>query len=395
MNAFFASCEQHRSPQLRGRPVAITPTNTPNGCIVAASYEAKQHGVTTGWRVGDAKRAVPGIAIIETDHRYYMAIHERLKQFLIEEITPQPVTMSVDEFAIPLDKREQWSPNAHALALRIKQRMCEIFSPSIRCSIGIGPNRLLAKLGTELQKPDGLTFIQLHTLDQAFASLSLRDIPGINWGMSKRLHELGISTPVEFFQTPREILHQALGILGDAWWYNLHGYRVDHVTSPTKSISHSHVLEPELRTKANARAVLYKLCLKVAERLRHKRLTAKTFVVAVRNTANIKWVQQFTLCPTQDVFRIFQAISQAYDTAISHSSRPFKIVVAAYDLQPHTEQTLPLFTDNQRKNEALFTTVDAINGHFGRWTIKPASLLPIADAAPNRITFRAPDHEMD
>ncbi len=393
MNSFFASCEQHLRPELRGKPVAVTPTLANSGCVIAASYEAKAQGVKTGWRVGDARKQIPDIVIAEARPREYVRIHEQIATFLVEEISPDPLKLSVDEFAIPLDKREQFTPNAHALALFIKQRLSQIFSPALRCSIGIGPNIFLAKLGTELQKPDGLVIIQTHTLELAYSQIKLRDIPGINWGMSHQLHALGIRTPSDLFRAPRDLLHQAFGISGDAWWYNLHGYRVNVRTNPTKSLSHSHVLAPELRTKEGARPVLYKLLLKVAERLREKQLAATHILASARSQAGraYSWSFEITTQPTQDAFAIMQATTRAYSQADIIS--PLKMTVIATGLQPYTAS--PSLFGETTKASQLFKAIDTINASFGRWTIEPASLLQAKESAPNRITFRVPDFAMD
>ncbi len=394
MNAFFASCEQHAHPHLRGKPVVVTPTVAPSGCVIAASYEAKRLGITTGCRVGDAQRRIPNVAVIDARHTYYVEIHRRIAQFLEEEIAPSPIKLSIDEFAIPLDKQEQWTPNAHALAVRVKQRMAEIFSPALRCSIGVGPNLFLAKLGTEIQKPNGLVIIQCHTLKPAYATLRLVDIPGINHGMDTRLRSLGIRTPVEFFQAPRTLLAQAFGRLGEAWWYNLHGYRVDHAVSSTKSISHSHVLAPRLRNKQAARAVLYKLWLKVAERLREKQLATRRVVVVIRESHQRSFFV-IPVRPTQNPLAIFRTIKMNYETQLSPSIQPIKIYVVALDLQPHALARLPFFPEDSPQYDTCFQAIDKINATYGRWTVKPASLLNIHDSAPNRIAFHVPDYDMD
>ncbi len=397
MNAYFASCEQHRHEHLRHKPVGITPTMSDAGCIVAASYEAKQRGVSTGWRVGDAKRAIPGIHILPADPKYYVTIHNQIHHFLLTEISPNIRVLSVDEFAIPLDRYEQPTPAAHALALKIKQRMATIFSPFLPCSIGIGPNMFLAKLGTELHKPNGLTIIQHHTLAHAYNLISLRNIPGINRGMSQRLHALGIRTALDFYRAPQSLLADTFGISGHAWWHNLRGYNLDvpgnfRAREIPKTISHSHVLAPEYRTQARARAILYELCFKVTERLRDKQMNTTTIFATARGT---NWSSGVTLRPTHDVFVIFNALAQSYDQGWEGNPKQLYVVVSGLQTTTTTTQPLGLFDEDNHKPEQLIDTVGTINNRFGRWKIQPASLLAVGDTAPNRITFRRPDFEMD
>lgn len=394
MNSFFASCEQHRYPALRGKPVAVSPVAADSGCVLAASHEAKKYGVKTGTRLGEARSRIPHITVLPCDPKYYVTIHNQIAEFLEQEIGPNPVRMSIDEFYLPLDRTEQWTPNAHALAVRVKQGLAKSLSPALKCSVGVGPNLFLGKLGTEIQKPNGLTIIQLHTLSLAYRQLNLRDIPGINWGMSNRLNSIGIRTPLDFYNAPRELLHCSFGILGDAWWYNLHGYKVESRPQKTKSISHSHVLAPALRTKAESRSVLYELWLKVADRLREKRLATTKVYVRVRGFGEV-WRYVLPVRPTHNPFMIFSAIARAYDTELPSSFKVLQVYVVALDLEPHQASWLGIFPEDSPKADYLFEAVDAINAQFGRWTVKPASLLKINDAAPNRITFRTPDYEMD
>lgn len=399
MNAFFASCEQHAQPELRGKPVGVTPALGPSACIVAASYEAKAHGITTGWRAGEALRRLPDLILVPGNHRYYTEVHNKILHFLQSEIAPTVKVLSVDEFGIPLDKHEQWTPNAHTLALRIKEGICDIFSPYLRCSVGIAPNMYLAKLGTEIQKPNGLVILQHHTLLDAFVQLKLRDLPGINWAMSRQLNALGIRTPVDFYHASQSFLHAALGIAGDAWWYNLHGYNLKHsngfrANDQPKSISHSHVLAPAYRTKSKGRAVLYKLWIKVADRLRDKDLATSHIAVMVRGHTQ-RWEYTATVTPTQNVFTVFKHIAHAYEHELPERFTPKQILVVCHALSPHIPEPVSLFPDASPKVSQLFTASKYLNHRYGRWTVKPASLLLAGDAAPNRITFQKPDYEMD
>ncbi len=404
MNAFFASCEQYLQPRLRGLPVAVTPTNHDSGCVIAASYEAKRLGVTTGCRVGDAKLKIPHIQIVDARPKEYVAIHNTIAEFLLREVGPDINRLSIDEFAVPLDKTEQWTPNAHRLAVRIKAFLSQIFDNSLHGSIGIGPNTFLAKLATDLQKPNGLVVVQTHQLEQAYTGLKLRDLPGINWGMEQRLHCIGIRTVLGFYQAREPLLRRAFGTCGTAWWHALRGYNIG-VTMPgsafgfgaslrkTKSISHSHVLAPALRTKTKARTVLYKLWIKVVDRLRDKRLGAKQVFMSARS-AETRWTFSVTVQATQDVFRVWQAIAHNYD-ALPDSFEPKQMYVVVFDLAAHNPSQPTLFTDTAPKVSSAFAAVEKMNTRYGRWTVKPASLLIAGDAAPNRITFHAPDYAMD
>ncbi len=404
MNAFFASCEQFKNPELRNKPVGVTPTLSDSGCVIAASYEAKKLRVTTGCRVGDAKAKIPNICIVEANPKFYVGIHNQIAEFLVKEISPYVNRLSIDEFAIPMDTKEQWTPNAHATALKIKLALRTMFGDAITCSIGVGPNMFLAKLATDLHKPDGLAIIQLHTLTKAYKDLKLRDLPGINWGITNRLHSFGVRSVLDFYNTSQPFLRQAFGISGTAWWHALRGYPIGS-TLPgsafgfgsslrkTKSISHSHVLAPSLRTKIKARTVLYKLWIKVVDRLRDKHLGAKQIMMSARGHHD-RWHFSVTMQATQDVFRVWEAIASDYDK-LPESFQPTQMYVVVFDLAHHNPSQPTLFSDIAPRVNSAFAAVEKMNTRYGRWTVKPASLLIAGDAAPNRIAFHAPDYAMD
>lgn len=404
MNAFFASCEQFRCPELRGKPVGVTPTLSDSGCVIAASYEAKKLGVTTGCRVGDAKAKIPNICIVEANPKFYVTIHNQIADFLGQEISPYINRLSIDEFAIPMDKKEQWTPNAHATAIKIKSALYAMFGNSITCSIGIGPNMFLAKLATDLHKPDGLAIVQLHTLFKTYQGLYLRDLPGINWGIANRLHSLGIRSVLDFYNASQPFLRQAFGVSGTAWWHALRGYSIGSILPgsafgfssslrKTKSIGHSHVLAPSLRTKIKARAVLYKLWIKVVDRLRDKQLGAKQIMMSARGHHD-RWHFCITVQATQDVFRVWEAIASDYDK-LPEAFQPTQMYVVVFDLATHDPYQPTLFSNAAPRVSSAFAAVEKMNTRYGRWTVRPASLLIAGTSAPNRIAFHAPDYAMD
>lgn len=404
MNAFFASCEQWRDPSLRGRPVGVTPTLANSGCVIAASYEAKRLGVTTGCSVGEAKARIPSIRIVESKPKNYVAVHKQIVHFLETAVAPDVNRLSIDEFAISLDKSERWTPNAHAVAVKIKRFLATTYSGFIRCSIGIGPNAFLAKLATDIEKPDGLAIVQTHTLEDFYRRLALRDLPGIHFGLERRLNILGARTPLEFYSLSQPRLKRALGVSGTAWWYALRGYAIGAIlpgsafgfgTSliKTRSVGHSHVLAPNLRTKAKARAVLYKLWIKVAERLRAKKLGAQAVWMAAESKTD-HWSARVIVLPTQNVFAVWRVVARDYDR-LPDSFSPLQARVVAFDLELHDSRQPKLWPDAELKVARVFAAVTKTNDRYGRWTLAPASMLTIAGAAPNRIAFHAPDYEMN
>ncbi len=269
LNSYFASVEQEARPELRGRPVGVVPMMADTTCCIAASYEAKAFGVRTGTIVADAKRMCPEIVLVEGRHELYTEYHHRIVE-AVESCVPVTAVCSIDEMACRLMGRERALRAALDLGIRVKQTIRERVGPMLRSSVGLATNRYLAKVASDMEKPDGLVALPLDILPEALRGLTLRDLPGIGARTEKRLNEKGIRTMDDLLALDCE---QAGEIWGSVWgerlWHWLRGEDFEMAeTEHQKSISHSHVLAPEMRTAEKAWAVAHKLLHKAAMRLR-------------------------------------------------------------------------------------------------------------------------------
>ena len=156
LNSFFASVEQQLHPEYRGRPLAVVPTQADTTVCIAASYEAKALGIRTGTLVGEAKRLCPEIVLIEGEHSEYAKYSHRIAQ-AVERCCPVAHTPSIDEMVCQLMGREQEPPRARRIALAIKQAIKDDVGQTLRCSIGMAPNRYLASRGARSARPCGAT----------------------------------------------------------------------------------------------------------------------------------------------------------------------------------------------------------------------------------------------
>ena len=186
MDSFFASIEQQLDPGIRNKPVAITAINNDAGCVVAASYEAKAYGVRTGTRVYDAKILCPGINFRQSRHKLY-AKYNRYISYLIDGIAELESVRSIDEFQVYLGGNNTSLHSAIDLSTKIKLLIKKNVGSQIRLSIGIGPNPLLAKIASKIQKPDGLQWLYKENMPERINHLSLDDLPGISRGIKRKL----------------------------------------------------------------------------------------------------------------------------------------------------------------------------------------------------------------
>src|SRR5580693_6502476 len=193
LNSYFASVEQQVRPELRGRPVGVVPMMADTTVCIAASYEAKAFGVRTGTVVADAKRMCPEIVLVEARHEIYVDYHHRIVE-AVESCVPVTAVCSIDEMACRLMGRERPLRAAMDLGMRVKKTIRDRVGPMLRSSVGLATNRYLAKVASDMEKPDGLVALPLDLLPEALRQLTLRDLPGIGPPTEKRLNEKGIHT---------------------------------------------------------------------------------------------------------------------------------------------------------------------------------------------------------
>ena len=156
MNSYFASVEQQEQPRLRGKPTAVVTVDVDSTCCIAASYEAKAFGISTGTQLGEAKKRCPQLQVIEARHDLYVKYHNQIKD-AVESCLHISKVVSVDEMECMLLGQERQPPNALLLAKRVKKAIRDAVGECLRCSIGLAPNRFLAKAASNMQKPDGTT----------------------------------------------------------------------------------------------------------------------------------------------------------------------------------------------------------------------------------------------
>jgi DNA polymerase-4 len=406
LNSYFASVEQQLRPELRNRPIAVVPVMADTTCAIAASYEAKAFGIRTGTQVAEAKRLCPGIALVEARHDVYVDYHNRIVE-AVERCVPVSAVCSIDEMACRLIGREQPLLHALELARDIKASIRTHAGDTLRCSVGLAPNRYLSKVASDMDKPDGLVALTPDVLDTALRRLTPRDLPGIGARMEKRLHLAGIRTMDQLLALDREAMNRVWGsINGEKLWHWLRGQDFnDPALEHNKSISQSHVLPPELRTPEGCYAVAHKLLHKAAMRLRAARLwtthLSLTIKYAVPKSAarqlhysgipEQNWSQGTAIIECQDNHTLVEALRKLWDqrpTDAAHQ-KPFYVGVWLGNLVPDHLHTLSLFSslETETRRSRLTTAIDSVNRKYGLDTLAPASMLLAKAAAPTRIAF--------
>ncbi len=378
LNAYFASVEQQENPALRGRPVIVAPGGIETTCAIAASYEAKKYGIKTGTPVWEARTRCPDLAVIPANHELYVDYHDRIVAE-IERHIPVTKVCSIDEVACRLLDNENDEASVRALSARIKAGIRANVGEWLGCSIGIAPNRLLAKLASDMMKPDGLVILKAEELPQRLFALPLTAIAGIGAKMKVRLARGGVNDIAQLCdRMPRAAGSVWGGLDGDRLWYLLHGVDLPDKPTQMRSIGHSHVLAPKSRGSDAARLTVRRLALKAAARLRRKNVQARLLVLHVRfEDGRGKWKASVPLSATQDSFRIIAALDALWPQLVATAPKGFQlrqVGIMLANLQPVQGEQGSLFENldpNHElargvRTEALSRALDRINTRFGR-----------------------------
>ncbi len=386
MNAFFASAEQHLQPALRGRPVAVVPTMTDRTCCIAVSYEARQYGIGTGTNVGTARQRCPGLQLVEGRHENYVRIHQQIIG-AVETVVPVTKVCSIDEMVCQLSPQHRAVGPATELARAVKQAIYDQVGPALRCSVGLATNRFLAKVASNLHKPDGLSVIPREELPRRLYPLALTDLPGIGRNMQRRLASQGIRSVRQLCGLSQSQMVAAWqSVLGELWWHRLRGEEVAERETQRRSVGHSHVLPPRLRNDEGARAVFVRLLHKAAARLRRINYWAGRLVIKLSYAQGWPpWKVTVYLGRSQDTPTILKAFERAWE-ARPPGGRPLQPSVTLVDLTPGASTTPSLFVEDRRALAAA-QAMDAANQRFGANTVYFASMHEAQQAAPLRIAF--------
>jgi len=382
-NSYFASCEQQENPDLRDRPIAVCPVMADTSFVIAASYEAKAFGIKTGTMIREAKAMCPDLILVDARHRLYVGYHQRILE-IAESVLPIDEVCSVDEMRFSLIGEERNEANAIEIAKKMKRTIREKVGDYMRCSVGIAPNPFLAKVATELQKPDGLVVLKAEDLPHRLHALKLTDFPGINWRMKARLNANGIFTTEQMCAAPKDHMLRAFGsVIGERWWFLLRGYDLGREATKRSSLGHSHVLPPNLRNDQGCREVMLRLLQKASARLRSEDLWAGAMTVYVGGFKR-SWHARTRLPATQDTMTLNEHFLELWRKADYDSPR--MVGVTFDELRTETEFTPSLFTPTKDRAK-LSHAVDRVNKKFGKHSVYLAGMEKVRHTADEKIAF--------
>lgn len=391
LNSYFASAEQQMRPELRNRAVGILPVMADTTCCIAASIDAKRFGIKTGTPVWQARKLCKDIVFVQARPAVYVELHHRIVA-AVESCTPVSAVLSIDEMNCELMGRDREASRAIALARHIKQTIYTQVGEVLHTSIGIAPNRFLAKTASNMHKPNGLTVIHQHELPERLYGLKLGALTGIGRATERRLNQHGIHTVEQLCAASKATLRHAWGsIEGERFYAKLRGEVVASAPTQRASVGHSHVLAPELRDPLSALAVLYRLLHKAAMRLRHYGYCAGGLGlhlshVAPRGSRNAHWSDLARFSPHADTLAFNHTLAELWQRRPANPAPILKVGVNLIHLTDQNQITRDLFeTANQHEN--LNKVLDQINQRYGPNTLYLGGAHDGRGAAPMRIAF--------
>ncbi len=389
MDAYFASVEQQADPRLRGKPIAVTGKPQERSIVVAASREAKQHGVSSAMPIWEARRLCPSLQLVGGNASRYIAVTKRFLAIL-KKYTSQLEVFSIDEVFMDVTQEAIRYGGPVAMATSIQTEFRESLGRWITCTIGIAENRAFAKLIAKKHKPNGIGVLLPEQLPDLLQTTSVGEICGIGPRISARLQRVGIRTLADLGATPTFYLMKEFGVYGH--FLRAIGQGKDPtpiipytVAAPVKSVGHSKTLPPELRPFHLACLVLRGLCDKVARRMRKLGFVGRTVYLGLRLGAlGPHCGKQISLpFPTDDGETLYNACLTIHHKMSIHPETVFNIGVSVRNLADRDD--LPTYLlEEDRKRAALNASIDRIRDRFGEKAIVTGETL-LFDAIPEHV----------
>ncbi len=376
MDAFYASVEQRDNPELRGKPILVG-GDGPRSVVTTASYEARPFGCRSAQPMSIAKRLCPQAIIVRPRFDRYHEVSQQMFGIL-ESFTPQVETLSIDEAFLDLTGTERLLGAVESVARKIKQRVRSELRLTI--SVGVAPNKFLAKLASDMHKPDGLRVIRAEDIDRVLPPLPMTKIWGIGPKTSARLEKLGIKTIGDIRALPLNVLMDTFGEEGERYFRLARGLddRPVVTDSQAKSISQEETFGMDLTDPEEVRTVLLGQVEQVARRLRKHGLRARTVQLKIRDGAFHTVTRAATLADSTDQTQLlWESARELFVCWADASFVPVRLIgMGATSLTSDAPQ-LALFIDQSHERQhRVDQALDRIQDKFGRRAIargKPRS----------------------
>ncbi|WP_019424293.1 MULTISPECIES: DNA polymerase IV [Paenibacillus] len=370
MNAFYCSVHEAEDPeQYKGQPTAVAGSiELRKGIIVTCSYAARRLGIRTGMHVRQALRLCPHLMLIRPDFHLYRR-YSRAFIEIAKSYTPLVEVMSIDECYMDITGSKIFGTPL-SIADELQQRIREELS--LPCSIGVAPNKLLAKMASDMKKPNGITVLRIRDVPKLLWHKPCGEMFGIGHKTATKLSRSGIRTIGELAQADEERLVSMFGVHGH-WMKRAANGQDEGVVNPereqSKSIGHTTTLPKDVEAVEEVRRVLLNLADQVARRMRRQQLMAQTVQLTIR-TPDMKTITRSNTLedPTDDAAKLLEEAWRLYERHWSEHKPVRLLGITAQNLLAKQEAAiqLDLFDyEQQPKREQLNQTMDKIRDKYG------------------------------
>ena len=369
MDAFFAAVEQREDPSLRGKPLLIG-HDGPRGVVATASYEARPFGCHSAQPMAVAKRNCPHAIVLPVRMGLYRQASEQMFTIL-QQFSPAIEPLSIDEAFVDLTGTRRLLGQPVDVARRIKERIKSELS--LTASIGLAPNKFLAKLASDMDKPDGLTVIRPEDVDRLLPPLPVTKIWGVGRATAERMRTYGIRTIGDLRNKSEAWLEEFFG--GEAQRYFRLARGIDDRPvvgdEDAKSIGHEQTFEIDVTEPAEVRAVMLDQVEQVGARLRRHGLGARGVSLKIR-FGNFQTISRSATLPraTDATAELWEAARELFDR---WPFQPVRLIGVTAERLSRGEGQLDLFADPRHdRRRQLDAAADRINQRFGKRAIRRA-----------------------
>lgn len=386
MNSYFATIEQQANPALRGKPIVVSGKPHIRSVVAAASREAKKYGIKSGMSTWKAKRLCPRVIFIPGDPDKYISATGKLIR-IFECFTPLVELFSIDEAFLDVTEICHLFGGPEEIAKKIKKAIYRELGEWVTCSIGISENKFLAKLASEMKKPDGLVILWHRDFPKIRNQIKLTDFCGIGERIDARLDTLGIKTVLDLSKTPESLLLKEFGVIGRTIYEMGQGVGSDVVIPyqeepEEKSFSHSFTLPSDTFSPQVLYSTILRLAEKVGRRMRRANFSGRVVFVGVR-------LSDFSFIGKQQ--KLGEHINDGfliYNYALSilrqfHINRPIRMIDVGMSDLIHTNFLPESFLPEEKRRKKLVLAMDRVNDMFGEFTISRAFLLTTKNMEKN------------
>ncbi len=377
MNSFYASVAQAEEPALMGRPVGVLTADAPNAACIAASIDAKRCGVGMGTRQDEARRLCPGIVFRAVKHDVCVRYHHAILR-AVDTVLPVHRVWSIDECSCLLTGSQQDLPRALELGRSLQQAVLAQVHPALRCSVGLGPTRLLAKVAAGLEKPGGLHWLLPQILPDRIAHLALDGLPGISSRMRDRLLAAGVTdVPTLYALDPKRARAIWGSVTGERFLRELQGEHVVWPDTQRGMIGHGQVLTAGNKTPEGARLVARRLLVKAAARLRREGFLARSLHLSLRLEDGSRPGWDGQIRASQDTFFLLETLDRYWAQLPRYRIKAVNVMLGG--LLPLGQGTGDLFDTGTAQDDAhvgLCRAIDRLNLRYGQNTVRFGELPP-------------------